>query len=70
MKLKLKLNYFMLLRMYSDRMGRGTNQNHPGQHLPDKNLCEQLIEIIFVQRIFVRFVCTTKNWWSEMCDVL
>ena len=61
--------------MYSDR--RGIGQNHPGQNLPDmknpeqnfpdKNPREQLRD--FVQGVFARAFCTTKNGRFELCDV-
>src|SRR6218665_1086735 len=51
--------------MYSDR--RGTEKNHPGQNLPDKNSRNQLREILY-RGLLSGFVYTTKNWGSEMFD--
>jgi len=43
------------------RRERGTNQNHPGQNLPNKNPCEQLLRDILYRGFLSGFVYTTKN---------
>ena len=56
--------------MYSDR--RGTDKNHPGQSLPDKNPHKQLRENLyrgFLSGFFVLGLIKMGGG-SEMCDVL
>jgi len=68
--LKLKVMFSFLWKwMYSDR--RGMDKNHPGQNLPDKTRrAKPHGQKPSRTKTLCMYACTTKNWGSEMSDVL